>query len=81
MRCVGEEELLPRFRAQVPNPVHVKTSSFDVFSEADQAAEDRISEAIAAIFPDALIVSKLETRNSGLVNVDNMPKIRKSHSS
>ncbi len=60
---VGEEELLPRFRAQIPNPVHEKTSSFDVFSEADQAAEDRTTEALLTMFPDALIVGEERTGN------------------
>ncbi|WP_090523672.1 inositol monophosphatase family protein [Paracoccus isoporae] len=64
LRRVGDEELLPRFRAQVPNPVHEKTSSFDVFSEADEAAEDRISEAIAVMFPDALIIGEERTGNA-----------------
>lgn len=60
---VGKEELLPRFRAQKPNPVYEKTSSFDIFSEADRAAERRIGEGLAAMFPGASIVGEESTGN------------------
>lgn len=50
--------MLPRFRAQLPNAVYEKTSSFDVFSEADQAAEQRISVALQRMFPDAFLVGE-----------------------
>jgi len=58
LRRVGETELLPRFRAQVPNRVFEKTSAFDVFSEADQAAEQEITAELAGIFPGALLVGE-----------------------
>ena len=60
---VGEEELLPRFHAQVPNPVHEKTSSFDVCSEADQAAERRLAGELARMFPHALLVGEETSGN------------------
>lgn len=61
MRRVGDEELMPRFRAQVPNPVHEKTSAFDVCSEADEAAEARLSAGLTGLFPAALIVGEEST--------------------
>lgn len=63
LRRVGEEELLPRFRAQVPNLVSEKTSSFDVLSEADEAAELRIAAELTAMFPGALLVGEESTGN------------------
>jgi fructose-1,6-bisphosphatase/inositol monophosphatase family enzyme len=58
LSSIGKEELLPRFRAQVPNPIYEKTSSFDIFTEADQAAEDRITAELAKMFPGALLVGE-----------------------
>ncbi|MDR5653084.1 inositol monophosphatase family protein [Ruixingdingia sedimenti] len=55
---VGKVELLPRFRAQMPNRVYEKTSAFDVFSEADQAAETEITAELARLFPGALLVGE-----------------------
>ncbi|MBC9247236.1 inositol monophosphatase [Paracoccus sp. 11-3] len=60
---IGQKELLPRFRAQVPNTVYEKTSSFDVFSEADQAAEEQISAELAQMFPGALLVGEETSGN------------------
>lgn len=58
LRQVGEEELLPRFRAQLPNRVFEKTSDFDVFSEADEAAERKITGELERMFPGALLVGE-----------------------
>lgn len=55
---VGERELMPRFRAQLPNRVFEKTSSFDVFSEADQAAEQQLSDELARMFSGATVVGE-----------------------
>jgi len=63
LRRVGEEELLPRFRAQVPNRVAEKTSAFDVVSEADEAAERVITAELAARFPGALLVGEESSGN------------------
>lgn len=58
---VGVAELLPRFRAQTPNAVFEKTSSFDLCSEADQAAEAAITAGLARLFPAALLVGEEST--------------------
>ena len=58
---IGEEELIPRFRAQVSNKVFEKTSAFDVFSEADQAAEREIIKVLSGMFPGALLVGEETT--------------------
>lgn len=58
---VGERELMPRFRAQLPNRVFEKTSAFDVCSEADQAAEHQLTDRIAKIFPGVTVVGEEAT--------------------
>jgi fructose-1,6-bisphosphatase/inositol monophosphatase family enzyme len=63
LRRVGEEELLPRFHARIPNRVVEKTSSFDVVSDADQAAEKVICAELAAMCPGALLVGEEASEN------------------
>ncbi len=63
LRRTGETELLPRFQAQIANRVVEKTSSFDVVSDADQAAEHLICNELAAMFPGALLVGEETSGN------------------
>lgn len=54
----GRAEIMPRFQRLRDGQVRQKTSAFDVVTDADEAAEQAISAALRARFPDALIVGE-----------------------
>lgn len=55
---VARAELMPRFDGTVLNEARQKTSSFDVVTDADEAAEFAISERLRAAFPSAAIIGE-----------------------
>ncbi|NEI73034.1 inositol monophosphatase [Rhizobium lusitanum] len=52
------QEILPRFRNLVAGDISEKTSAIDLVTEADLLAEQRITAALKARFPSALIVGE-----------------------
>jgi fructose-1,6-bisphosphatase/inositol monophosphatase family enzyme len=54
-------EIMPRFKALVATDIRTKTSVFDPVTEADEAAERRISAALRARYPGAVIVGEEAT--------------------
>lgn len=58
LRDAARTEILPRFRNLPPGAVRSKQSAIDLVTEADEAAERRITAALARAFPGALIVGE-----------------------
>ena len=54
----ARKEIMPRFGKLRTNQIRQKSSALDVVSDADEAAERAISEALGAAFPGALIVGE-----------------------
>ncbi|WBU53031.1 inositol monophosphatase family protein [Paracoccus sp. SCSIO 75233] len=55
---IGELELIPRFRAKLPNRAFEKTASLDDFCEAIQTAEQRLYDGLARLFSGAAVVGE-----------------------
>jgi fructose-1,6-bisphosphatase/inositol monophosphatase family enzyme len=51
-------EIMPRFGKLAPSQIHRKSSAFDLVTEADEAAETAIAEALTAAFPGAVIIGE-----------------------
>jgi fructose-1,6-bisphosphatase/inositol monophosphatase family enzyme len=51
-------QIMPRFGTLVGEQIREKSSAFDVVTEADEAAERTITEALQALFPEALIIGE-----------------------
>lgn len=58
VREAGATDILPRFRNLEAGAIAEKASSIDLVTEADLAAERRITAALRARFPDALVVGE-----------------------
>ena len=58
LREAARIEIMPRFRNLGDNGVRQKKSAIDVVTEADEAAERRITAALRKAFPEALIVGE-----------------------
>ena len=56
LREAARLEVMPRFRSDFV--VREKSSHLDLVTEADVAAEERITRALALAFPEALIVGE-----------------------
>lgn len=54
-------EIMPRFRRLAPGAVRAKTGPLDLVTEADEAAERRITEALHAAFPGAVVIGEEAT--------------------
>jgi len=54
----AEREILPRFRRLGAEAVREKTSRLDLVTDADEAAEKAIAEAVAKAFPNAAFVGE-----------------------
>ena len=55
---VAERELMPRFSALSSAAIRMKSSAFDIVTEADEAAEISIRECIEKLFSNAVIVGE-----------------------
>lgn len=55
---VAQAEIMPRFRTLSADQVRQKSSSFDLVTEADEAAERAISTELAAAFPGSVIIGE-----------------------
>ncbi len=58
LRDAARTEILPRFRRLQPGAVRSKTSAQDLVTDADEAAEARITAALAQAFPGVLVVGE-----------------------
>lgn len=58
MAEVAQAQIMPRFDGSVLNGVREKTSTFDVVTDADEAAEREISKRLRAAFPGAAIIGE-----------------------
>lgn len=58
LALAARNEIMPRFGKLRTNQIRQKSSALDLVSDADEAAERAISEALGAAFPGALIVGE-----------------------
>jgi len=58
LALAARTEIMPRFGKLRTSQVRQKSSALDLVTDADEAAERAISEALAAAFPGALIVGE-----------------------
>ncbi|MFL1461321.1 inositol monophosphatase family protein [Roseococcus sp. DSY-14] len=58
LREAARLEVLPRFRRLAAGEVRTKSSAFDLVTEADEAAERRLTAGLRAIFPQAAILGE-----------------------
>ncbi len=58
LALAARTEIMPRFGKLRTNQIRQKSSAIDVVTDADEAAERAISEALAAVFPGVLIVGE-----------------------
>lgn len=69
LREAARIEVMPRFRNLGAGGIRQKKSAIDVVTEADEAAERRITAALAKAFPGALIVGEeAASADPGLVD-------------
>ncbi|MCI5074824.1 inositol monophosphatase [Oricola sp.] len=58
VRDAARVEVLPRFRNLRPDAISAKSSPSDLVTEADQRSEARMTAAINAALPDALVIGE-----------------------
>ena len=58
MADVARTEIMPRFSGALSNQVREKSSTFDVVTDADEAAEREISTRLRKAFPSAVIIGE-----------------------
>jgi len=58
LREAARTEIMPRFRRLAAGEVRAKSSAFDLVTEADEAAERRLTEALGRLFPGALVLGE-----------------------
>lgn len=58
VRTAARDHVLPRFRALAPAEIATKTAADDLVTAADLAAEASLTDAVAGIFPGALVVGE-----------------------
>ncbi|WP_432728062.1 inositol monophosphatase family protein [Variovorax sp. W6] len=58
MASAAAQEIMPRFSGAMPNRTTQKTTAFDIVTEADEAAELRISAQLRAEFPGAALIGE-----------------------
>ncbi|HEX3404034.1 MAG TPA: inositol monophosphatase family protein [Acetobacteraceae bacterium] len=61
LREVGQSEIMPRFRQLADGAVREKTGPLDLVTEADEAAERRLTVALERWFPSAAVVGEEAT--------------------
>ncbi len=60
LRDAARIDILPRFRRMSPGDVREKSGPLDLVTDADEAAEARISAALEKMFPGVLVVGEEE---------------------
>ena len=58
LRDAARAEILPRFRGEVAEDIRQKTSSFDLVTDADEAAEAAIAAALQREFPGCAVIGE-----------------------
>ncbi|MCG7493374.1 inositol monophosphatase [Thalassobius sp. Cn5-15] len=58
VRAAAKAEILPRFRNLAASDIRAKTKPDDLVTEADLAAEARITAAVHDAFPDAMVLGE-----------------------
>ena len=58
LAAVAQSEIMPRFRRLTAAQIRRKTSAFDLVTEADEAAEAAIEQALLADFPGAVVIGE-----------------------
>src|SRR4029450_11074900 len=58
LRDVAQAEILPRFRGEIAQDIPQKTSSFDLVTDADEAAEAAIVAALQRAFPGCAVIGE-----------------------
>jgi fructose-1,6-bisphosphatase/inositol monophosphatase family enzyme len=58
LRDAAQVEILPRFRGEIAQDIRQKTSSFDLVTDADEAAEAAIAAALQREFPGCAVVGE-----------------------
>jgi fructose-1,6-bisphosphatase/inositol monophosphatase family enzyme len=61
LRAVGRTEIMPRFRKLSGGAVRQKTGPLDLVTEADEAAERWLTEALGRRFPSAVMIGEEAT--------------------
>jgi fructose-1,6-bisphosphatase/inositol monophosphatase family enzyme len=61
LRAVGRTEIMPRFRKLSGGAVRQKTAPLDLVTEADEAAERWLTEALGRRFPSAVMIGEEAT--------------------
>jgi fructose-1,6-bisphosphatase/inositol monophosphatase family enzyme len=61
LREVGRTEIMPRFRNLAGGMVRQKTGPLDLVTEADEAAERRLTETLGRWFPSAVVIGEEAT--------------------
>ncbi len=58
LRDAARQDIMPRFRNLPPGSVHAKSGPLDLVTEADEAAERRITAGLRAMFPGCAVVGE-----------------------
>lgn len=58
VRETGRRDIMPSFRNLSPDKINTKTGAKDLVTVADRAAENRLTEAVSGILPDAVVVGE-----------------------
>jgi fructose-1,6-bisphosphatase/inositol monophosphatase family enzyme len=61
LREAGRTEIMPRFRRLGDGAVRQKTGPLDLVTEADEAAERQLTEALGCWFPSAVVIGEEAT--------------------
>ena len=70
LASAADTEIMPRFRSLTAAGVREKTSTFDVVTEADEAAEHVIAQGLKAAFPRAAVIGEEAAgRDGGLLGL------------
>jgi len=70
VRDAARREIMPRFRNLAPGSVQAKTGPLDLVTEADEAAERRITAGLRALFPGCAVVGEeAASADPGLLGV------------
>ena len=69
LASAADTEIMPRFRSLTAAGVREKTSTFEVVTEADEAAEHVIAQGLKAAFPSAAVIGEEAAgRDGGLLS-------------
>ena len=63
VREAAKTEIMTRFRVMPDSQIHAKTAPDDLVTDADMHAEVRITHAVRAILPDALVIGEEAVSN------------------